>query len=77
MINLVQGDCLENMKEIPDGSVDMVLADPPYGTSTRKMRKAEFSDLIECIYSVGAERDVQWSADTSIDWDSYKEARAA
>ena len=47
------------------------------GTSTRKMRKAEFSDLIECIYSVGAERNVQWSADTSIDWDAYKEARAA
>jgi site-specific DNA-methyltransferase (adenine-specific) len=28
----MQGDCLERMKEIPDGSVDMVLADPPYGT---------------------------------------------
>lgn len=26
---LMQGDCLERMKEIPDGSVDMVLADPP------------------------------------------------
>lgn len=32
MINLMQGDCLDRMKEIPDGSVDMVLADPPYGT---------------------------------------------
>jgi site-specific DNA-methyltransferase (adenine-specific) len=31
-INLMQGDCLERMKEIPDGSVDMVLTDPPYGT---------------------------------------------
>jgi len=29
---LMQGDCLERMKEIPDGSVDMVLCDPPYGT---------------------------------------------
>ena len=28
---LMHGDCLERMKEIPDGSVDMVLADPPYG----------------------------------------------
>jgi len=36
MINLVQGDCLEKMKEIPDGSVDMVLADPPYGTTQCK-----------------------------------------
>ena len=29
---LMQGDCLERMKEIPSGSVDMVLTDPPYGT---------------------------------------------
>jgi site-specific DNA-methyltransferase (adenine-specific) len=32
MIKLMQGCCLERMKEIPDGSVDMVLTDPPYGT---------------------------------------------
>jgi 16S rRNA G966 N2-methylase RsmD len=32
MINLMYGDCLERMKEIPDGSVDMILTDPPYGT---------------------------------------------
>ena len=33
---LMQGDCLERMKEIPDGSVDMVLCDPPYGTTACK-----------------------------------------
>jgi DNA modification methylase len=27
-----QGDCLELMKEIPSGTLDLVLADPPYGT---------------------------------------------
>lgn len=32
MINLMQGDCLELMKTIPDGSVDLILTDPPYGT---------------------------------------------
>lgn len=31
--HLMQGDCLERMKEIADGSVDMVLTDPPYGTT--------------------------------------------
>ena len=36
MINLMQGDCLELMKTIPDGSVDMVLTDPPYGTTACK-----------------------------------------
>lgn len=29
-INLIQGDCLEKMKEIPDKSIDLVLIDPPY-----------------------------------------------
>lgn len=29
---LMQGDCLERMKEMPSGSVDMILTDPPYGT---------------------------------------------
>ena len=28
---LFEGDCLEYMNEIPDGSVDMVLCDLPYG----------------------------------------------
>lgn len=30
-ISLWIGDCLERMRDIPDGSVDMVLTDPPYG----------------------------------------------
>ena len=37
MLNkIIQGDCLEIMKQIPDGSVDMVLTDPPYGTTACK-----------------------------------------
>ena len=33
---LLLGDCLERMKEIPDGSVDLILTDPPYGTTQCK-----------------------------------------
>ena len=33
---LFQGDCLELMKDIPNGSVDMVLADLPFGTSSNR-----------------------------------------
>ena len=33
---LIQGDCLEKMKDIPDASVDMILTDPPYGTTACK-----------------------------------------
>lgn len=29
-MQLMLGDCLERMKEIPDGSVDLILTDPPY-----------------------------------------------
>lgn len=35
-INLMQGDCLDRMAEIPDNSVDMVLCDLPYGTTACK-----------------------------------------
>ena len=35
-IELIQGDCLEKMKDILDGSIDMVLTDPPYGTTACK-----------------------------------------
>ena len=33
---LLQGDCLELMKKIPDNSVDMILCDLPYGTTRNK-----------------------------------------
>ena len=31
--SLLFGDCLERMKEIPDGSVDAIICDPPFGTT--------------------------------------------
>lgn len=34
MIELMHGDCLEEMKKIPDASVDMILCDLPYGTTS-------------------------------------------
>ncbi len=35
-MRLIHGECLDEMKSIEDGSVDMVLADPPYGTTACK-----------------------------------------
>ena len=35
-VRLMKGDCLEVMHDIPDGSVDMVMADPPYGITACK-----------------------------------------
>lgn len=45
-IELIQGDCLEKMKEIPDGSVDMVLTDPPYGTTKGMLDDTDWDTLI-------------------------------
>ncbi len=35
-IKLLNGDCLELMKDIPDKSIDMILCDLPYGTTVCK-----------------------------------------
>jgi DNA modification methylase len=35
-IKLIHGDCLEVMKDIPNGSIDAIIADLPYGTTACK-----------------------------------------
>lgn len=42
---LFQGDCLEVMKQTTDGSVDLVLTDPPYGTNlTPQWKNGKFKN---------------------------------
>jgi len=56
---LMHGDCLELMKDIPSGSVDAVITDPPYGMSyqsnwrqeTNKFNKIEGDS---CLYWLGS-----------------------
>lgn len=36
MHKLILGNCLEQMKNIPDHSIDLILTDPPYGTTACK-----------------------------------------
>ena len=44
---IIQGDCLEVMKGIPDKSVDLVLTDPPYGvTANEKDVVVELDELL-------------------------------
>lgn len=57
MIKLLKGDCLELMKGIPDGSIDMILTDPPYGmdyqsnrrVKTEKFRKMENDETLKWL----------------------------
>jgi site-specific DNA-methyltransferase (adenine-specific) len=34
--NIIEGDCLEELKNLPDSSVDLIFADPPYGLAKKK-----------------------------------------
>lgn len=36
MIKLINDDCLNAMKDMPDNSIDMILCDLPYGTTRNK-----------------------------------------
>lgn len=57
MINLLHGDCLELMKTIESGSVDLILTDPPYGTMNtdggRKMNINGWDNILDY--------DLMWS----------------
>ena len=47
MINqIVQGDCLQIMKQIPDKSIDLILTDPPYGINY-KSNRTDHHEFIE------------------------------
>lgn len=48
-ITLIHGDCLEEMKKMPDKSVDLILTDPPYGVRKKEKWDAKkyFIDNIQ------------------------------
>ncbi len=55
---IIEGDCLEVMKDIPDKSVDLVLTDPPYNASNSK---------ISCIDKHYTTVDEEWDKDFQIE----------
>ena len=59
-IELHNGDCFDVMKSIPDGSVDLILADLPYGTTDRNGKKGS--------------RVLKWDSVLPLDllWEHYK-----
>ena len=46
-VGLHKGDCLEVMKTIPDGSIDAIITDPPYGMSFQSNHRKEKHDKIQ------------------------------
>lgn len=63
MLDLYQGDCLEEMNQIASGSVDLILCDLPYGTTDRKG-----------ISEKGDNRVLSWDTVIPLDklWEQYK-----
>jgi len=48
--DVLLGDCLTLMEDIPNNSVDMVLCDLPYGTTGNKWDKQIPLDKLWCLY---------------------------
>ena len=45
-IELIQGDCLEKIKEIPDDSVDLTITSPPYFNAKEYSRYNSVSEYM-------------------------------
>ena len=56
MNKVIQGDCLEVMKDIADKSIDMILTDPPYGMNLTPQREG------------GKFHNVKIENDDNLDW---------
>ena len=44
---IIHGDCLEVMKGLPDGSVNAVITDPPYGINYQSARRTDANESIK------------------------------
>jgi site-specific DNA-methyltransferase (adenine-specific) len=52
-MELYQGDCLEVMRSLPESSIDLVVCDPPYGTTTIKWDEVlDFNEMWECYKQI-------------------------
>ena len=45
-MNLYLGDCLEEMKKIPDNSIDCIICDLPYGVLNKGNESAQWDNVI-------------------------------
>ena len=69
-MNIINGDCLEELKKLEDNSVDAVITDPPYGLSNTKPQQV--ADVLKAwvtgdTVSVPAKR----GGFMGKDWDSF------
>jgi len=64
-IKLIHGDCLEEMKRLPDKSIDLFLCDLPYGCLTggagkEKAKRGEGNVIGGCTWDIKIDLDAFW-----------------
>ena len=69
-MNVIHGDCLEELKKIDDNSVDAVITDPPYGLSNTK--PAQVADVLAAWVTGDTEKvPAKRGGFMGKDWDSF------
>ena len=48
-VQLICEDCLQEMSKMPDGSIDLVLCDPPYGIDYQSMMRKKMLDFLKFV----------------------------
>lgn len=67
---IVQGDCLEKLREIPDNSISSIVTDPPYGLSNTK--PAQVADVLKAWVTGDTEAvPAKKGGFMGKDWDSF------
>ena len=56
-MNIIHGDCLEELKKLEDNSIDAVVCDPPYGLSNTKPAQVA---LNKGFTPIGIEQDADY-----------------
>ena len=52
--NIYNMDCLEGMKQIPDGTIDAVICDLPYGVLNKNNPDAQWDSVIPTLNRYGS-----------------------
>ena len=69
-MNVIHGDCLEELKKLEDNSIDAVVCDPPYGLSNTK--PAQVADVLKAWVTGDAEAATTTKGGfMNASWDSF------
>ena len=69
-MNIIHGDCLEELKKLEDNSIDAVVCDPPYGLSNTK--PAQVADVLKAWVTGDTEAvPAKTGGFMGADWDSF------